>query len=91
MLKITMEVLIDITDWCASSSGTFIQMYNAKKPSHVLLKFSFDILIMQEVAYHILVGLTTKLHQKKKAPWPALPLWIGLYEIQSFKQADVEA
>ena len=61
-----------------------------EKHPHVLLKFSLDILIMQEVAYHISVGLIARLQWKKKAPWPTLPFQIGLYEIQSIKQADVE-
>lgn len=79
MLKEAMEALIDITDWYASSPDNFIWMYNVKKPSHVLAKFSLDVLIMKKVSYHILAGLTTRLHQNKKAHWPALPLQIGLY------------
>lgn len=85
-----MEALIDIADWYSSPSGTFIQMFNVEKPLHVLPKFSLDILTMQEVAYHISIGLIARLHQKKKAPWPTLLLQIGLYEIWSFKQVDVE-
>lgn len=81
MLKATMEALIDIADWYASLSSTFIWMYSAEKRLHVLPKFSLGVLIMQEVAYHILAGLTTRLHQKKRAPWPALPLRIRLYKI----------
>jgi len=65
-------------------------MFSAKKPPHVLPKFALDVLVMLEVAYHISVGLTARLHRKKKAPWPTLPLQIGLYEIWSIKQADVE-
>jgi len=45
---------------------------------------------MQEVAYHISTGFLVRLHRKKKAPWPALPLWIWLYEIQNIKHAKVE-
>ena len=81
MLKATMEALIDIDDRYASPSDTFIMMYSAEKPPHVLSKFSLDILIMREVAYHISAGLIARLHRKKKAPWPSLPLRIGLYEI----------
>ena len=77
--------------WYASPYDTFIWMFSAEKPLHVLPKFSLDVLVMQEVAYHISTGLTARLQRKKKAPWPTLPLWIGLYEIQSIKQADVEA
>lgn len=76
-----MEALIDIADWYAQPSDTFTRMYSAKMPLYVLPKFALDILVMQDVAYHISVGLTTRLHWKKKAPWPALPLHIRLYKI----------
>lgn len=65
-------------------------MYNAKKAPHVLTKLSMDKLAMQEVPYHILTGLSARLHGKKKAHWPALPLWIGLYEIHNLKHAEAE-
>jgi len=58
MPKAVMEALTDISNWYASSSSTFIQMYSAEKPPHVLPKISLDILIIQEVAYHISSGLS---------------------------------
>ena len=91
MSKAIMEALINIFDWYASSSGTFIRMYIAEKPLHLLPNFSADKLIMQEVLYHIFAEFSVRLHQKKKETWPTLPLWIGLYEIQNLKHADVEA
>lgn len=78
MSKETMEALID---WYASLSNTFIQMYSTEKATHVIPKFSLDRFVMQEVAYHIWVGLKTRLHRKKKTPWHALPFCIGLYKI----------
>jgi len=90
MLKEAMEALLGIADWYASPSDTFIQKFSSMKPLHVLPKFAFDILVMQEVAHHISVGLIARLLQKNNAPWPTLLLWIGLYEIQSIKQVHVE-
>ena len=40
-----------------------------------------DKLVMQEVAYHILTGLLTGFHRKKKEPWPTFPVRIRLYTI----------
>lgn len=85
-----MEALIDIVDWYASLFGTFIQIFSMENPTHILPKSALDILVMQELSYNISVGLATGLQQKKKSPWPTLPMWIWLYEIQSFKQANVE-
>ena len=78
MSKVVMEALMDIANCCASPSDTFIRMYSAENPLDVLPKFSLYMLIMQEVEYHISIGLTTRLHRKKKAPFPTLPPHIGL-------------
>ena len=91
MSKKEMEALIGIADWYASPSSTFIRMFSVEKPLNVIHKFALYVLVMEELAYHISAGLTTRLQRKKKAPWPTLPLRIGLYEIQSIKQADVKA
>lgn len=90
MSKEAIEELINIMDWYVSPSNTFIQMYDTEKPLHVLPKFSMDKLFVQEVSYHILAGLSIRVHPKKKAPWPTLLLRIRLYEIWNFKHADVE-
>ena len=68
MSQAAMEALIEIAGWYASPLGTFIWMYITEKPPHVLLKFSMDKLVMQEVSYHISIGLSARLHRKKKAP-----------------------
>lgn len=39
MSKESMEALIGIVDWYTSSSSTFIPMFNAEKPPHVLPNF----------------------------------------------------
>ena len=72
MLKEAMDPLFNITYWYASPLGTFIWMYNTEKAQHVLLKFSMDKLVMQEVSYHISTGFSVRLYNKNKAPWPAL-------------------
>lgn len=90
MLEAAMEALTNIVDWYASSSSTFIEMYNVKRPPHVLTKFSMDKLVMDEVSYHISGGLSTRLHHKKKAPSTTIPLRIGLYEIHNLKKTDAE-
>jgi len=68
MSQAMMATLVNIANWYASPLGTFIRMYNVEKTLHVLPMFAMDKLIMQEVAYHISTGLSTRLHMKKKAP-----------------------
>jgi len=85
-----MHALLKIAYCYASPSGTFIRMFGEEKPRHVLPRFSTDKLVMQEVSYHISIGLLVGIHMRKKAPWPTLPLRIGLYEIQSLKDVDAK-
>ena len=69
----------------ASPDDMFIQVFSVEKPLYVLPRFALDMLVMHEVAYHILAGLTARLQWKKNSPWPTLQLQIGLYEIKSIK------
>jgi len=62
-----MEELLNIADWYASPEGTFIRMHTTEKALHVLSRFSMDKLVMQEVVYHIMTGLSARLHRKRKA------------------------
>lgn len=86
-----MEVIIDIAYLYASLDGTFIRMFGRENPPRVLPRYATEKIIMQEVSYHLTTGLSVGKHRKKKAPWPALPLWVRLYEIKSLKYANVEA
>ena len=86
-----MEVILKIANWYNSLGGTFIGVFGREKPLHVLPSNATNKLVMQEVSYHLSTGLLTRLHRKKKAPWPTLPLQIWLYEIKSLKDVDVEA
>lgn len=90
MSQVARDVFWNIGNWYASPNGTFIGMYNAEKDLHLLPKFAKNRVVMQEVAYHILIRLLARLHRKKKEPWPMLHLQIALYAIQSLKEADVK-
>ena len=91
MSREAMEALPNIAYWYASPSGTFIKMFGRDKPPHVLPRFSMDKLVMQEVTYHISIGLLIGLHMRKKAPCPTLPLQIWFYDIKILKDVDEEA
>lgn len=90
MSQEAMHALLNIADWYASPSATFIKMFGMEKHIHELPRFSTDKMVMQEFAYHIPIGLPRRLHMRKKAPWPTIPLWIGLYEIHTFKDVDAK-
>lgn len=90
MSQEAMQALLNIADWYASLGGTFIRMFGMEKPLHELPRFATDKLVIQEVAYHISTGLLATLHMRKKTPWSTLPLRIGLYEIRTLKDANVE-
>lgn len=90
MSQEVMEEILNIVYWYASPSGTFIKVFCGEKPPRVLPRYATEKLVMQEVAYHLSVGLSAGLHRKKKAPWPSFPLHIKSYEIKSLKYVDDE-
>ena len=71
--------------------GTYIRIYNAMKPPHLLPRFVPDKLFLQEVAYQTIIhGVGGMLYRLKKGIWPTLPLYIGNYFFVSTKQAQEE-
>lgn len=90
MSQEAMQTLLNIAGWYASPDGTFIRMFDLEKPLDELPRFTTDKLVMQEVSYHISIGLSTRLHRRSKTPCPTIPLWIGLYEIRILEDAYVE-
>ena len=63
-----MEEIVNISYWYASPDGTFIKVFGGEKPPHVLPRFSMDKFFMQDIAYHISIGLLAGMHRRKKAP-----------------------
>ena len=74
MSQEVMEVILNIVDWYASLSGTFIRVFGGEKPPHVLPMYATDKLVMQEISYHLSMGLFIGLHRNKKASLHAFPL-----------------
>lgn len=88
--RMKMEAIREILDWFSSLNGTFLRVFSGEKLLHVFPRYSIDKLIMQEVSYHLTIGLSASLHKKKKAPWPTIPMKIGLYEMKNLKVVDIE-
>ena len=75
MIEKTIVVIIRIDDWYFMEHGTYIRIYDAMKPTHLLTWFNPNKLVLQEVAYQtIMHGVRGILYGSKKAIWPPLPL-----------------
>lgn len=85
-----MEAISEIVDWFTSLDGTLIRVFDRQNSLHLLPRYTTNKIFMQEVSYHLAIGLSAALHMKKKAPWPNLPMQIGLYEIKNMKVMDTE-
>jgi hypothetical protein len=84
-------VIRRIGDWYLMEHGTYIRIYGAMKPPHLLPRFIPDKLVLQEVAYQTIIhGVEGMLYRSKKSIWPPLPLYIGNYFFENTKQAQVE-
>ena len=84
------EFIRRIGDWCLMENGTYIKIYGAMKPPHLLPRFVPDKLVLQEVAYiqTIIHGIRGMLYKSNKSIWPPLPLYIGSYFFEKTKQAQ---
>jgi hypothetical protein len=70
---------------------TYIRIYGAMKPTHLLPRFVPDKLVLQEVAYQtIMHGVRGMLYRLKKAIWSPFPLCIGNYFFENTKQAHTK-
>jgi hypothetical protein len=71
--------------------GTYIRVYRATKYPHLLPWFVPNKLVLQEVAYQIVIhGVGGMLYRGKKEIWPPLPLYVGLYSFSNTKQEQEE-
>jgi hypothetical protein len=91
MTEKAMQLISTIGDWYVTENGTYIRVFGATKAPHLLPKLIPDKLAIQEVAYQTLLrGVGASLARDKKAPWPALPLYIGYYGLGNVKAAREE-
>jgi hypothetical protein len=81
-------VIRRIGDWYLMDHGTYIRIFGAMKPPHLLPHFIPDKLVIQEVAYQTIInGAGGIFYTSKKAIFPPLPLYIGNYFIENTKQS----
>jgi hypothetical protein len=81
-------VIMRIGDWYLMEHDTYIRVYGAMKPPHLLPWFVPDKLVLQEVAYHTIIhGVGGMLYQLKKAIWNLFPLYVGNYFFKNIKKA----
>lgn len=91
MSREEMNSLMEVLDLFYPPHGTYLRVFGCKKPSHLLLRHATKKLVMQEVSYHLVIGLYVVLQRRKKESWPTFPLQVGFYEIENLKVVDVEA
>jgi hypothetical protein len=81
-----------IGDWYMKKYYTFVRIFGATRPPHLLPKYVPNKLLAREITYQTVEkGATTYLSEKNKKYWPIFPLHIGSYSLQNKKQAEKEA
>jgi hypothetical protein len=57
--------------WYLFEYGTYIRVYGTMKATHMLRKFTPDMLVLQEITYQTLIhGVTSYLYKDMKEIWP---------------------
>lgn len=76
--------LVWLTEWHFPQGVRWIEV------STYFTKVATNNSAMQEVVYHPSTWLSANFHRKNKAPWPTLPMKIGLCEIKNLKFMDTK-
>lgn len=85
------NIISRIGDWYISLSGVYLSIFHSQNPSHQLLHYTPNHLVLVEVAYQIYVSIfATAMIRKKKLTWSKFPLQIGVYNIANVKQVIAE-
>jgi hypothetical protein len=80
-----------IGNWYLMEHGTYIRVYRAMKSPHLLPLFVSYRLVIQGVAYQmVIIRVGGILYKYRKAIWPPLPLYIDTYYVSNTKQAQEE-
>jgi hypothetical protein len=70
---------------------TYVRIFGATGPPHLLPKYVPDKLLAREVAYQTIEkGVTAYLSEKNKKYWPNFPLHIGQYSLLNKKHVEKE-
>jgi hypothetical protein len=73
-------VIKRIRDWFLLEHSSYIRIYGSMKYPHLLQWFMPDRLVIQEVAYQMVIHkVGGDLYQSKKIIWPPLLLYIDNY------------
>jgi hypothetical protein len=86
-----MEVIRRIGDWYLMEHDTYIRVYGAMKPPHLLPQFVPDNIVLQEVSYQTIIhGVGECYIESKRKFGHHLPLYVGNYFFENTKQAQAE-
>jgi hypothetical protein len=81
-------VTIRIGDWYLMEHDTYIWIYGAIKPTHLLPRFIPDKIVLREVSYQTIIhGVRGMLYRLEKSIWTPLPISIRNCFFEYTKQA----
>lgn len=76
--------------WFTLVNGNFVRVFGGNKSLHIMSSYATDKLVIEEVVYHISIGLSKYLHMNNKGPSPFIPLYIGFYDIKNLKVTNTK-
>jgi hypothetical protein len=86
------NALREIGDWYIKKYYTYVRIYGAIGPPHLLSKYVPDKLLVREISYQTIEkGVTSYLSEKNKKYWPIFPLHIGRHTLSNKPHAEKEA
>lgn len=73
------EVIPSMGDWFVDIDGTYLRIFRANKPPHLLPRFVIDGVVLQEIVYQVYKRVGGVLSLAKNHSWTLIPCHMGEY------------
>jgi hypothetical protein len=91
MTRKSLAIVCRVGDWYMLEYNTYIRINKTMKSPHILPKFIFDRLVLQEISYQTMIhGVGPCLYRDKKEIWAPFSLWVGSYSLKEIKESQAK-
>ena len=81
MSKEAFKVIEEHGSYYLTQEGMYIRMYGGSRAPSLLPKYATDYVLHKEAVRKVYIdGVGSFLFEHKKATYPAIPLWMGIYK-----------
>ena len=82
------KVINEYIDYYLTEEGLYIRMYGGSRAPSLIPKYAIDYVLHKEAVRQVYIdGVENFIFKHKKAPYLAIPFWLGSYKFSKVKQS----